>query len=210
MSLLKLLDDLPDNRRAQGQRYKLNYLLLCSILSILCGARSYRDIHRFIKIHLENLKHLFGMNWKRAPAHSTLQATLAGVKKGALEWYFRQHAQSLSTEKSSNKGELCVAIDGKALRGSFDHLNDKGALNLISMYCSTHEFILGHIEAEDKSNEIPAVQRLLKGFGLQGCIYTLDAMHCQKKHLRSFVAKKTMPLSKSKEIKKRCLTASKI
>ena len=75
-----------------------------------------------------------------------------------------------------------MAIDGKVLRGSFDHMADKKALNLISAYCTTNNFILGHIEAEDKSNEIPAVQNLLSGFGLEDCIYTMDALHCQKKH----------------------------
>lgn len=209
MSLLKILEDVPDVRRAQGQRYKLNYLLLCSILSILCGARSYRDIHRFIKIQLKKLNELLGMNWKRAPAHSTLQATLADVKKPALEWCFRQHSQALNTQQPTDKKSFFVAVDGKSLRGSFDHSNDKGMLNLISAYCSTHALILGHIETDSKSNEIPAVQQLLNGFGLQGCVYTLDAMHCQKKRSTLLFPKKTKPLCKSKRITKSFFIASK-
>jgi predicted transposase YbfD/YdcC len=37
---------------------------------------------------------------------------------------------------------------------------------------------------DEKSNEIPAVQTLIATLGLSGRVFTLDAMHCQKK-LRS-------------------------
>ena len=181
MSLLKLFEDLPDARRPQGQRYELKYVLVSSILSILCGARSYRDIQRFIKIHLERLKELWGIDWKRAPAHTTLRDILKGIQKQILEWYFRQHSRSLNEGEIESDEMVLVALDGKALQGSFDNIKDVGMLNLISAYCINNDFILGHMETDDKSNEIPAVQQLLKGFGLKNCIYTIDAMHCQKK-----------------------------
>ncbi len=41
--------------------------------------------------------------------------------------------------------------------------------------------MLGHLEIDDKSNEIPAVQRLLGEFGLGASVITVDALHCQKK-----------------------------
>lgn len=106
---------------------------------------------------------------------------MKGIQKEALEFYFRQHSQLLSVSTQSDEERAIVAIAGKALRNSFDHAYGVGALNLISAYCSKGNIILGHIEAEDKSNEIPAVQQLLKGFGLKDCIYTIDALHCQKK-----------------------------
>lgn len=40
--------------------------------------------------------------------------------------------------------------------------------------------ILGHIEVDEKENEIPAVQRLLAELGLAERILTADAAHCQK------------------------------
>ena len=41
-----------------------------------------------------------------------------------------------------------------------------------------------HIEIDEKSNEIPAVQRLLEELDVAGHIVTCDAMHCQKKPSR--------------------------
>lgn len=182
MSLIKLFEDLPDARRKQGQRYALNHIVVASVLSILSGARSYRDIQRFMKAHLERLNTLFGIKWKRAPAHTTLRDILKGLKQQVFEWYFRQHSKSLREGATQDKKTL-VAIDGKVLRRSFDNMADKGSLNLIGAYCLDSDLILGHIEACDKSNEIPAVQQLLKGFGLKNCLYTMDAIHCQKKQL---------------------------
>jgi hypothetical protein len=40
---------------------------------------------------------------------------------------------------------------------------------------------LAHLDCDDKSNEIPAVQTLLGTLGLAGAVVTVDAMHCQKK-----------------------------
>jgi predicted transposase YbfD/YdcC len=44
--------------------------------------------------------------------------------------------------------------------------------------------VLAHIEIDEKSNEIPAAQRLLGELQLAGCVVTLDALHCQKKPSR--------------------------
>ena len=39
---------------------------------------------------------------------------------------------------------------------------------------------LAHFECDEKSNEIPAVQALLRQLGLEQAVLTVDAMHCQK------------------------------
>lgn len=41
---------------------------------------------------------------------------------------------------------------------------------------------------EGKSNEIPAVQELLKGLDISGCIIVADALNCQKKTAESVVS----------------------
>ena len=50
----------------------------------------------------------------------------------------------------------------------------------MSAFEADSALVLGHIEVDDKSNEIPAVQRLIGELGLAGCVVTVDAMHCQK------------------------------
>ena len=43
------------------------------------------------------------------------------------------------------------------------------------------QIVLAHLMVEAKSNEIPAAPELIEALGLTGCVFTLDAEHCQKK-----------------------------
>ncbi len=49
--LLDVLSEVPDPRRAQGKRYPLAPILVISVLATLAGAKSYRQIHSFMKLH---------------------------------------------------------------------------------------------------------------------------------------------------------------
>ena len=61
------LEDIKDHRRSQGQRYKLEHIILFSIMAFLSNAKSYRDISRFIRVRFEVLKEHFGLTRKKAP-----------------------------------------------------------------------------------------------------------------------------------------------
>lgn len=185
--LLDYLKKIPDRRRFQGQRYKLPDILFVSILAILSGADSYRDIVRFSKVHLKRLKNIFGLSWKKAPSKSNLRDIFCGIDKLELEKIFREYSYNLSTEEKKNfeTSKNGFAIDGKALRGSFNHLKGNDMIHLLSVFCTNNQLILAHVEIPEKTNEIPMAQALIEELGLpEGSVYTLDAMHCQKKHLK--------------------------
>jgi DDE_Tnp_1-associated len=54
-SLLEILRSIPDHRRAEGKRFDLATVLLYSILGMVAGANSYRQMHEFIRIHLPRI-----------------------------------------------------------------------------------------------------------------------------------------------------------
>ena len=60
-------------------------------------------------------------------------------------------------------------------------LNDIKARQVLSAFAVDTALVLAHIEIDEKSNEIPAVQKLLQELDVAGHIVTCDAMHCQKK-----------------------------
>jgi hypothetical protein len=74
-----------------------------------------------------------------------------------------------------------ISLDGKALKGSFDSFNDAKAKQVLSAFAVDTALVLAHIDIDEKSNEIPAVQKLLEELDVAGHIVTCDAMHCQKK-----------------------------
>jgi hypothetical protein len=177
-SLLEILRSVPDHRRREGQRFELATVLLYAILAMVAGANSYRQLHEFIRIHRQRLNEAFNLSLRYAPSYSGLRLILQGIEPAALEAAFRRHASSLPT--SSHDGPTVIAIDGKTLRGSFDAFCDRKAAHMLSALRQADQIVLGHLMVDEKSNEIPAAPELSEALGLKGCLFTLDAEHCQK------------------------------
>ena len=162
---MSLLRTIPDPRRAEGKRYGLPHVLLFSILAIVTGADSYRGICTFIKVHRKRLNAGFGIDWKRAPAHTAIRYILHGLNPADVEISFRAHAANLNGGAAA-RGPRVLALDGKALRASFDAFNDRKAKQVLSAFAVDTNLVLAHIEIDEKSNEIPAAQTLLQSWML--------------------------------------------
>src|SRR5688500_14166401 len=153
--LLEALSEVPDPRRAAGKRYPLAPLLLFTVLARLSGATSYRRIICFLEQRRTVLNALFGCSLKRAPSLNALRTVLQTIDRDALEDAFRRHARSLLP--TGEPGHMpVIALDGKTLKGSFDHLADRKAAQALSASASEAALLLAHSEIADKSNEIPA------------------------------------------------------
>jgi predicted transposase YbfD/YdcC len=184
--LHSFLCKIKDHRRQQGRRYQLGHILFFSVLAILGNATSYRKVHAFIKSHYETLDKRFGLNWKRLPAYTTVRAIIQGTSPDELEKGFREYSELLA---SSNAEKRFASVDGKVLRGSFDHFQDQKAIQVLSAFLTGSRIILAHEEIDRKTNEIPTAQELMTELGISDCIFTFDALNCQEKTLE--VAKQT-------------------
>jgi hypothetical protein len=51
----------------------------------------------------------------------------------------------------------------------------------LTAFASASAIVLAHTEIDDKSNEIPAAQQMIRELGLIGVVFTADAMHRRKK-----------------------------
>ena len=177
---LSLLATIPDPRRAEGKRYQLQHLLLFSILAIVSGANSYRGIRTFLMAHRQRLNKAFKLKWKKAPSYTGVRYILQGLSATEVEKVFRAHAANLNLEAPDSNARV-IAFDGKTLKGSFDNFNDIKAKQVLGAFAVDTALVLAHIEIDEKSNEIPGVQKLLEELDVAGHIITCDAMHCQKK-----------------------------
>jgi predicted transposase YbfD/YdcC len=177
--LLAALAAIRDPRRPQGQRYSLSHLLLFSVLAVLAGATSYQKIITFIAVQRDRLNSAFGAGLRRAPAVNTLRGLFLALDRDDLEGAFRRHARELNGAVPVT-GKRTIALDGKTLRGSFDHLNDRAAAHVLSAFASDAALILAHREVAGAPGEIPAAPTLITELGLSGVLFTADALHCQK------------------------------
>ncbi len=180
-SFLFLLAEVPDPRRAEGKMYKLPHILLFSIFAVVSGANSYATIHTFIETHWRKLKKVFKLTWKQAPCRAEIGHILGKLDAQAVEKVFREHA-ALLDQSCDGRATRAIGIDGKTLRRSFDAMNDSKAKQVLNAFAVDTLLVLAHIEIDEKTNEIPAAQKLFDELELTDCIVTLDAMHCQKKH----------------------------
>lgn len=87
------------------------------------------------------------------------------------------------------EGEV-IAIDGKCLRRSIDKVSNKSGIYMVSAWAQQNSLVLGQVKADEKSNEITAIPKLLSRLDIAGSVITMGAMGCQKKIAQLIVEKK--------------------
>jgi hypothetical protein len=111
----------------------------------------------------------------------------AGPHGGGQKKVFREHAANLNFDAAVS-GTGVVAFDGKALKGSFDSFNDAKAKQVLSAFAVDTAVVLAQLEIDDKSNEIPAVQKLLEELDVAGHI--VISMYADEKSDEAVVPRK--------------------
>ena len=180
--LYEKLKKITDHRRSQWRQFWLWEVLFFSILAILSWADSYRKINLFIKVHFDKLKEKYWLNWKKIPWYTTIRNIILNSNKKELENIFREYSLELTNLKKW-KWYNAIWLDWKVVRWSFDHFIDQKAIQIFSALLDW-EIILAQEEIEEKTNEIPVAQKFFEELWIKWAIFTLDALHCQKKHLK--------------------------
>lgn len=183
MLAFELFSGVSDQRQASGRRYSSAPFLMGILLAVLCGATSFRKIAQFMEIRREQLNDLFDESWKATPSYGAVRNLLLGLKEEDIEEVVRQQGSQLS-EADVQESKRFIAIDGKVLRGSAQRLENSRAKQLLSVFGQKERIVLGQWEIDEKTNEIPVAQKIIQELGLSECIFTLDALHCQKKHCK--------------------------
>jgi len=96
-----------------------------------------------------------------------------------LEQAFRRHAIGLLPPTEPGRMPV-VALEGKTLKGNFDHLNDRKVAQALNAFASEAAIPLAHSKIDVRSNEIPAGQRIIAELSLTGALFTSNPLHCQK------------------------------
>lgn len=118
------------------------------------------------------------------PSHDTIARVFRLLDSDQFEASFRDWICIVNRQL----GTQHIALDGKALRRSYDKLSMKGMLHLVSAWSVDNRLVLAQRAVDAKSNEITALPELLKALQLQGAIVTIDAMGCQKEIAAQIVA----------------------
>ena len=93
-------------------------------------------------------------------------------------------------QAAKKKRPVTVALDGKTIRSTAKMSKYDSPLHIVSAYASELGVTLAQKSVEGKSNEIPAVQELIKTLEISGCIVVADAMNCQIETAKAIVEAK--------------------
>ena len=147
---------------------------MIAVCAVIACAESWDDIALYGRSKLAWLSTFLDLP-NGIPSHDTFRRVFMLIDPDAFEAGFAAWAGALA---AGFEREV-VAIDGKAIRRSFDHGRERSALHVVSAWASEQGLVLGQRCVEDKSNEITAVPELLDQLALENSIVTLDAMGCQ-------------------------------
>ncbi len=143
-------------------------------ITLLCGADGWVAIETYGKAKQEWLSTFLELP-NGIPSHDTFGRVFSKLDPEILESNFQAWVKVIA----GRLGLEVVAIDGKTLKGSYDREKSLKSLQMVSVWSSSHQLVLGQVAVEQKSNEIKAIPILLEQLDLSGAIVTTDAMGTQ-------------------------------
>jgi predicted transposase YbfD/YdcC len=181
---LEHFKDMPDPRQRGKVMYPLAEVLLLCLLAVLGGAETFVDIARFGEKKLELLRR-FRPFQHGTPSHDHLGDIFAILDAGAFQRCFVAWVAAVTGIAAD-----VIAIDGKALRRSYQKKGAKAPVYMVSAFAARQRLVLGQVKVAEKSNEIIAIPAILAMLAIEGAIVTIDAMGCQRDIAQNILDKK--------------------
>lgn len=169
-SLRQEFSRLPDPRVEGRVRYRLDEVLLIALCAVLSDNDSYTDMEVFAETQLDWLRSFLPLS-HGAPSHDVFRNVLMALQPTALVEILQRWSAELSGQH--------IAIDGKALRGTYDGEAGKCLVHVMRAWISEQGISAGQVTCREKSNELEALPRLLDSLLLKGAVVSIDAMGCQ-------------------------------
>lgn len=164
--------------------HSLLEMLTIAVCAVLSGAETFADMERFGLEKSQWLRERLGLRLPGGiPSHDTFGRLFAQINPHAFGAAMQTWTQALH---HATNGQI-LALDGKAVRRSFDTATGKKALHLVNAWASESRLVLGQVAVDTKSNEIKAIPKLLELLDIRGCLVTCDALNTQKEIARQIV-----------------------
>jgi hypothetical protein len=181
--LIEMLRELVDPRKPRGIRHPLSTVVAVAVCAVLAGARSYCAIADWAKgLAPESLRKL-GSGRSEPPSEPTIRRVLQNLDAEELD---RRISFWLMDRCPSEF--RAFAVDGKTMRGTREI--DRRPVHLLAAITHGEGLVVGQTAVEEKSNEIPALPKLLEPLPLEGAVVTADAMHTQAETAKFLVEEK--------------------
>ena len=155
------------------------------ILGCISGLKNVSQIHQWATDDRVSgfLKEKFGI--ENVPCYYWLLCLLKLVVPASLNRCFNAWVRSMMPESMEG---LTISLDGKTIRSTEKMDSYETPLHIVSAQVSELGMTFAQRSVDGKSNEIPAVQKLLEELDASGCIIVADALNCQKETAAAAIA----------------------
>jgi predicted transposase YbfD/YdcC len=168
--LKSLFATLPDARQAGKVAYRLDEVLMMALCAMLSDCGDFTEMELFAETqHLWLSTFLTLPNG--TPSHDVFRNVFMALTPEALLGILTAWGADLSGHH--------IAIDGKALRGTWDAAAGKCLVHVLRAWVDAHGLSAGQVSCAEKSNEVEAIPRLLDALQLKGAVVTIDAAGTQ-------------------------------
>lgn len=185
--LVEYFEEVETEREYNGYFCSVAEAISIVVLGSLCGLKSVSQIHQWAESDKvsEFLKEKFAI--EHIPCYFWLLSLLKLAKPGSLNRCLMQWAASFLPQDRSG---LTVSLDGKTVRSTTKMKNYSSPLHIVSAQLSELGITFASKRVDGKSNEIPAVQELIKELDVAGCMVVADALNCQRETAAAIVSGK--------------------
>ena len=195
ITVLKLLsekaNEISDPRDEAYVRHKLGDILMITLFGVMANADEWEKIEVFGKKKEKRLRKFLELPYG-IPTDDTFRLVISRINVSyAYEMIISflmdkmleviEQREQAHLEEVKEKG--LISCDGKVSNSSKRSATDMpgtSALQTLNAYSSEWDMCIGQEFIEEKTNEIPALPRLLRRLRLKDTIVTWDALNTQK------------------------------
>lgn len=195
----KYADAVPDYRHPAYTRHLLGDIIMIVFFAIIGNANEWGEIESFAKRKEKWLRRYLELPYG-IPTDDTYRLVMGNIDAGQffqLTVQLLLHTINQILELSGRADDVheksIVSVDGKESRGSKRKTGEQGeirALQTLNVYSNDYGICLAQKFIEEKTNEIPAAQEILRLMELRDTIVTADAMNCQKETAATIISRK--------------------
>jgi predicted transposase YbfD/YdcC len=175
-ALITAFAPIEDPRCDWKVEHKLLDILVIAVCAVIAQAESFEDIALYGRCKRDWLQRFLALPGG-IPSHDTFRRVLMLVDPARFERCFLDWVRAVFRPEA--EGPRQIAIDGKAVRRSFDRQNGRSPLHLVSAFAVEHGLVLAQRAVGTKRGELTALPELLDGLDLRGCLVSLDALACR-------------------------------
>lgn len=185
---IAIFDDVKDSRVPAMCTYRTKDIIATVFLALLDERNDWEDIEDFCYDHKKFLS-LFVDFSERAPSHDTLCRVFSLIDtidlQKAVVSFLQQCVASVSDiviKKDKSKVKV-GALDGKEECGSgrkYDTNEKVRNAQIMHFFDTDTQICIASAPIDDKTNEIPTAQAMLRTLNIKGMVITADAMNAQK------------------------------